>query len=111
MLRKEDYRMIQILKKQGVYLKDIAEELGVDPRTVRRALKRGSAPAKERKKMESKLEPYKPTVNRLLAEGVWNTQVILREIQKEGYTGGYTILREYVQPKRPLRANRATVRF
>jgi len=111
MLRKEDYHMIQILKKQGVYLKDIAEELGVDPRTVRRALKRGSAPAKERKKTESKLEPYKKTVDRLLSEGVWNTQVILREIQKEGYAGGYTILREYVQPKRPLRANRATVRF
>jgi len=111
MLRKEDYHMIQILKKQGVYLKDIAEELGVDPRTVRRALKRGSAPAKERKKTESKLEPYKKTVDRLLSEGVWNTQVILREIQKESYAGGYTILREYVQPKRPLRANRATVRF
>ena len=111
MLRKEDYRMIQILKKQGVYLKDIAEELGVDPRTVRRALKRGSVPTKERKKTESKLEPYNKTVDRLLSEGVWNTQVILREIQKEGYAGGYTILREYVQPKRPLRANRATVRF
>ncbi len=111
MLRKEDYRMIQVLKKQGVYLKDIAEELGVSPRTVRRALKRGSAPAKERKKTESKLEPYKKTVDRLLSEGVWNTQVILREIQKEGYRGGYTILREYVQPKRPLRSNRATVRF
>lgn len=111
MLKKEDYRMIQILKKQGVYLKDIAEELGVDPRTVRRALKRGSAPGKERKKTESKLEAYKKAVDQLLSEGVWNTQVILREIQKEGYAGGYTILREYVQPKRPLRANRATVRF
>ena len=111
MLRKEDYRMIQVLRKQGMYLKDIAEELGVDPRTVRRALKRGSAPGKERKRAESKLEQYKPTVDRLLSEGVWNTQVILREIQKEGYTGRYTILREYIQPKRLARAKRATVRF
>ncbi len=111
MLRKEDYRMIQVLRKQGVYLKDIAEELGVDPRTVRRALKRSSAPTKGRKKTESKLERYKPMVDRLLSEGVWNTQVILREIQKEGYVGGYTILREYVQPKRLTRASRATVRF
>jgi IS30 family transposase len=44
MLKKEDYRMIEGLKKRGVYLKDIAEELGVHPKTVKRALKRGGAP-------------------------------------------------------------------
>jgi len=111
MLRKEDYRMIEILKEQGVYLKDIAEGLGVNPRTVRRALRRGGAAMKERKKQESKLEPYKKTIDRLLSENVWNAQVILREIQAEGYTGGYTIVRDYIQPKRTLRASRATVRF
>ena len=111
MLRKEDYRMIEILKQQGVYLKDIAEGLGVNPRTVRRALKRGGAPVKERKPPESKLEPYKKTIDRMLSKDVWNVKVILRKIQAEGYTGGYTIVRNYVQPKRPLRASRATVRF
>jgi transposase len=111
MLKKEDYRMIEVLKKRGVYLKDIANELGVTPKTVRRALKRGGAPVKERKKTTSKLEPYKQKIDQLLSEEVWNTKVILREIQAEGYTGSYTILREYVQPKRPLRASRATVRF
>jgi transposase len=111
MLRKEDYRMIEILKEQGVYLKDIAEGLGVNPRTVRRALKRGEAPVKEQKPPESKLEPYKKTIDRLLSENVWNAQVILREIQVEGYNGGYTIVRDYIQPKRTLRASRATVRF
>lgn len=111
MLKKEDYRMIEVLKKRGVYLKDIAEELGVDPKTVRRALKRGGAPVKEREKRASKLEPYKQKIDQLLSEGVWNTRVILREIQQAGYSGGYTILRDYVQPKRALRASRVTVRF
>ena len=37
--------------------------------------------------------------------------VILREIQADGYGGGYTILRQYIQPKRVLRPSRATVRF
>jgi transposase len=37
--------------------------------------------------------------------------VILREIQAEGYTGGSTMLRLYIQPKRALRPSRATVRF
>jgi transposase len=111
MLRKEDYRMIETLKKHGVYQKDIAEKIGVTPKTIRRALKRGGSPVMERKKKGSKLDAYKKTVDRLLSEDVWNTHVILREIQKEGYTGGYTTLRGYVQPKRTLRPSRATVRY
>ena len=99
------------LQQRGVFLKDIALELGVHPRTVRRALDRNGAPARERKKVASKLEPHKATVDRLLADGVWNAKVILSEIRAEGYRGGYTILRDYIQPKRALRPGRATVRF
>lgn len=111
MLSKEDFAVIKALKGRGVYIKDIAEEIGVHPKTVSRALKRGSEPRKRGKRRGSKLDPFKPTVDGLLAEGVWNARVILREIQAEGYTGGMTILRQYIAPKRPLRASRATVRF
>jgi transposase len=111
MLSKEDFAVIRALQQRGVYLKDIAEQLGVHPKTVRRALKRGGPPQKERQRRGSKLDPYKATVDRLLGEGVWNAVVILREIQAEGYTGSRTILREYIAPKRALRPGRATVRF
>lgn len=111
MLSQEDYLMIKALKKRGVYQKDIAEQLGVHPKTVSRALKRGGPPKKARKKRKSKLDPYKPTIDRLLSEGVWNAVVILREIQAEGYTGGSTILRDYIQPKRVQRQQKSTVRF
>jgi transposase len=57
------------------------------------------------------LDPYKAKVDELLAEGVWNSMVILREIQVLGYPGSRTILRQYIQPKRALRPGRATVRF
>ena len=113
MLRPEDYPMIKALHQRGVYQKDIAQELGVHPKTVSRALKRGSAPQRERKHRGSKLDPYKAKVDRLLAEGVWNAVVIFREIQAAGYDGGLTILRDYIRPKRALRRGkeRATVRF
>ena len=111
MLRKEDFVVIQSLDQRGVYLKDIAAELEVHPRTVKRALQRGGAPQPERKSRGSKLDPYKAKVDELLGEGVWNGQVILREIQALGYEGSRTILREYIQPKRALRPGRATVRF
>ena len=111
MLSKEDYAVIKALKKRGVYVKDIAAELGVHPKTVSRALERGSAPAPKRKHRSSKLDPYKGQIDQLLQEGVWNAAVIYREIQAAGYEGKATILREYIAPKRALRAGRATVRF
>ncbi len=111
MIRKEDYMVMKALHQRGVYVKDIAKELKVHPKTVSRALKRGSAPERERKKRGSQLDAYRATIDRLLAEGVWNAMVILREIQAEGYTGRITILRDYIRPKRALRPSRATVRF
>ena len=58
MLKKEDFVVIEALVEQGVYQKDIAQKLGVHPKTVSRALQRGSAPGKPRKVSKSKLEPY-----------------------------------------------------
>lgn len=37
MLRKEDFMMIQALAQRGLYLCDIATQVGVHPRTVGRA--------------------------------------------------------------------------
>ena len=88
--------MIKQLHERGVYKKDIAEELGVHPKTVSRALKRGSAPGKKRKRRQSKLDPFKGKVDGLLSEGVWNAVIILRDD---------------IRPKRPLRRSKATVRF
>jgi len=112
MLNKEDWMQIQAQIEKGVYQKDVAKQLGVSPRTVRRALKRGGAPPGKRPRARrSKLDAFKPMIDQLLREGVWNAKVILRDIQSPGYSGEVTILRDYIRPKRPLRHSRATVRF
>jgi transposase len=111
MLKKEDYIMIKAQERQGAYLKDMAAELGVHPRTVRRALDRGSAPKPGRKRSGSKLDAYKEKIDQLLKESVWNAVVVLREIQADGYSGSIALVRRYIEPKRVLRTSRATVRF
>jgi transposase InsO family protein len=68
MLSQEDYIVIKTLKAHGVYNVDIAAEIGVHPKTVSRALARGSAPAPHRAKRASKLAPYKTEVDRLLSD-------------------------------------------
>jgi hypothetical protein len=84
-----DWLMIQERIAQGVYIKDIAEELGVHPRTVSRAIERSAAPPGRRPAARgSKLDAYMPAVDRLLKEGAWNARVIFRKIQAAGYQGG-----------------------
>ena len=111
MLAKEDFMVIQALAQRGVYQRDIAETVGVHPKTVQRALTRGGAAPARPKRRPSLLDAYRAEVDRLLAEGVWNGVVIFRELQTQGYCGGISILRDYIRPKRALRPGRATVRF
>jgi hypothetical protein len=53
----------------------------VHPKTISRALKRGEAPSRKRKRRGSKLDPYKEKIDQLLSEGLWNAVVSLREIE------------------------------
>jgi len=112
MLKKGDWMYIKAQNARGVYQKDIAASLGVHPKTVRRALKRGGAPeGKPRRQRWSKVLPYRGLIDHLLAEGVRNGKVIYRVLQEHGYVGKYTVLAEYLQPRRPVRESRRTVRF
>lgn len=45
----------------------------------------------------SKLEPYKPYLDERLKAGVWNAQVLLRELRERNYGGGYTILTDWLR--------------
>ncbi|MEX0373743.1 IS21 family transposase [Spiribacter roseus] len=111
MMTREDYLMITERYRQGVYVKDIAAELGVTPKTVSRALKRGSEPPKRPKRRPRKLDPFTDQIDGMLRDGIWNAAVILREIRKAGYTGGITQLRDYIHPKRALRPDAGVVRY
>lgn len=104
--------MIQNRIEEGAFVKDIAAELNVSPKTISRAIRRGSAPTgKPGRPTQSKLDPFKGRIDEMLGRNIWNAQVIFRELQAVGYTGGYSILRAYVRPKRVLRPSKATVRF
>ncbi|MBE0430002.1 MAG: IS21 family transposase [Thermoleophilia bacterium] len=112
MLTKEDYMDIKQKRERGVYIKDIAEEKGVSPKTISRTIRRGSAPTGKRPGAKtSKLDPFKPLIDKLLLQNVWNAMVILDEIREQGYAGEVTLIRNYIRPKRPLRISRQTVRF
>lgn len=96
----------------GKGIKEIARELGVSRNTVRKYLRSREVPErKEGPPRASILDPYKEKVMELLGKGVLNCVVILRELRQLGYTGGISILKEFVHPLRPARGLQPVMRY
>ena len=90
------------MKKQGLSIQAISQELSLDRKTVRKYL---AAPAKvpgygPRAKGGSQLDPHKEYLADRMKAGVWNARVLLRELRTQGYAGGYTILTDWLRPQR-----------
>ncbi len=103
---------IQELKRQGLSITQIAAHTGFDRRTIRKYLAQPSTPRYgPRTPRPTKLDAFHPYLKGRLQAGVWNAKVLLREIKEQGYTGGYTGLKDYLQPQRREAAVLAVRRF
>ncbi len=113
MLREDVVREILARLERGEGIKRIARELGVDRKTVKAWRRRGQwrpRPAGERARA---LDGYTAFLDGRGPEVAWNGQVLHRELQGLGFTGGYLQVQRYIQPLRVARrwAALATVRF
>ena len=105
-------KKIYEMKGAGHSARAIARELGVARNTVLRYLKTPDAMRpKPRSPRGSKLDAYAEHIDRRMSEGLENCRALLREIRGLGYEGSYTILSEYVRPRRRCRQPEATMRF
>jgi len=87
---------------KGLSIREIARRTGFSRVTVRRALRSEAPPRYERPARVSKLEPYKPEIERLLDDEARMPAKRIRElIAEDGYTGGQTILDAFVREIRP----------
>lgn len=101
MIRLEGYMEIRQLEREGKSISAIARETGYDRKTVRKYLTEGWKEPTPRPRRGSKLDPFKEyLLGRMLTDGVWNTSVLLDEIQERGYGGGWSTLRGWVQSHR-----------
>jgi transposase len=104
---------IEELKRQGLSIQAISQLLGFDRKTIRKyLLKSDGTPAYgPRAARPSKLDAFKPYIEERQKAGVWNAQVLLRELRARGYAGGYTILKDWLQPQRESAQTVAVRRF
>jgi len=104
----ELYSQIRLLhQERGLNFAQIARELNLDEETVAKWARaknytKGGGKTLVRK---SKLEPYKIIIQRWLERHSYTaTQIFQRLRAEEGYTGGFTILKDYVRTVRRVRA-------
>ena len=107
MIDYEIYCKIRAHHQEGkLTFKQIGIELGLNPETVakyaREATFQKRAGAK-RTKRASKLDAFKVTITRWLDRHPYSAMQIFQRLGAEGYTGGVSIVKDYVRSVRPVR--------
>lgn len=106
------FKIYRLFYHEGFSKSRIASYLGISRTTVRNHLaqkQRGN----KRKKRTSKLDPYKDEIQLIVKKFPWvSCAVILQRIRETGYTGGKTILGDYVRTIREKNRHReAYIRY
>ena len=94
---------------RGVGVRELARRYGISRNTVRVALRSEAPPAFRCPERRSKLDEFKDEIHELLRRDPRLPAVRMRElIEPLGFTGGQTIVNEYLREVRPLFERRRT---
>lgn len=94
---------------------ELGRQYNCDPRTVKKYYEAGKENELERLKKRqqtrkaSKLDPFKEIIDEKIELGC-TAMAIFKYIEKKGYEGKYTILREYCKNKKQNETKKATIR-
>jgi len=112
LVKNGEFFVIKDMKKRGMTITQISNELGRDRKTIRKWLKEPEATTYKRKfPIGCILDPFKTYIRQRMQEGCLNAMVLLDEIKGQGYPGGITTLRLFMNPIRPTVVSKATERF
>jgi len=99
--------MQHLHKEDKLTHQQIAQKLSLDSKTVAKWLKRDRFEARKNAGRSSKLDPHKALIRAWLEKHPYSAQQIFqRLIAENAFSGGYTIVKEYVRKVRP-RAEKA----
>ncbi len=90
--------------QRGLNPAQIASALGLDPRTVAKWLAEPRFRARQSSSRASKLDPHKATIRRWLEAHRYSAQQVFQRLrEEEGFSGGISIVKDYVRQVRPPR--------
>jgi transposase len=91
-------------QNQHLTVPQIARKLNLDRRTVAQWITKQKYDRRQPVKRPSKLDRYKPQILRWLEAHPYTATQIFQRLGQDGYTGGITIVKQYVRKVRPPRA-------
>jgi transposase len=114
MIRSGLITMIRLKSDQGKSAYAISKEMCVAENTAKKYIsQRGEEHIHglKGKVKGSKMDAFKPYLNELLGQGIFNCVVLLEKLQKKNYNGGITIIKDYVSDFRPPKSGKAVQRY
>lgn len=114
MVDRNKYGAIRELAGHGMPKKEIARQLDVTVKTVRRALKKLQwEPYQRQKPVTTVLSQFEQWLVSRAPEVNFNASILFRELKQFGYTGAYETVKLFVRPLRTAHHNRldAVMRF
>lgn len=111
MIGPDSWLQVKSRYRNGESISAIARSLGIDRKTVRRALAAEQTPTFRPAPRGSKLDRFKDYIRMRMADGVTNAVKLLRELKGQGYTGSISILRDFCRPLRTEQQRQAWLRF
>lgn len=90
-------------ERQGLTVAQIAEACGLHRHTVTAWLARPQYRQRHRHPRASKLDPFKTDIIGWLQRHPLSATQVFQRLREQGYSGGYTILTDYIRQVRPRR--------
>ena len=104
MIDYETYCQIRLLAEdKQLKASQIAAELQLDIKTVEKWMQRETFRPRQSPNRSSKLDAFKNQIIALLDRHPYTAQQIFQQLQQQGYSGGYSILKDYIRLVRPVR--------
>ena len=94
--------MLRDLFNENLSISEIARQTGHDRKTIRKYINSETPPLrKERHKKPGKLDPFKDYITKRLNEHPFSALRLYREIQDQGFTGKYGIVKNFIREIKP----------
>jgi len=113
MISVEVWMDLKLLRQQGHSIRHIARLTGLSRNTVRRALRQKAPSSFQAAERTSKLDDFKPYIEKRFAECALSAVRLLEEIKLQGYTGSLVTLRRFLHTLKGQHSasKKMTVRF
>lgn len=92
-----------LLDEKHLSAAQVASQLKLDPKTVAHWAPQTRYQRRQSSKRPSKLDAFKGQIITLLESHPFSSQQVLQALKTQGYTGGYSILKEFIHQVRPVR--------